>query len=323
LRRARLAWNIALSASPRRLPKPGEAPISLEFSAAAPPPARVVLIGIKGFIGGALAARLSAAKVPVLGLGRPDFDLLAADAGDRLAALLRPDDALVMVSAKAPCRDETMLLENLRMAAAVAAALRAAPVRHVTYVSSDAVYGDSMQPLSETDPAAPESIHGVMHLARELTLRQIVPGDRLAVLRPTLVYGAKDPHNGYGPNRFMRSALAGETIRLFGEGEERRDHVSVDDVAEVAVRTIMVRGAGTLNLASGEVVSFRTLAEACSAFRTGVAVQGSPRSGPMPHGGFRPISIDACRAAFPDFRPTRWQEGLARMHQQLSSGGKP
>ena len=28
----------------------------------------------------------------------------------------------------------------------------------------------------------------------------------LCFLRPTLIYGSKDPHNGYGPNRFMRQA---------------------------------------------------------------------------------------------------------------------
>ena len=53
----------------------------------------------------------------------------------------------------------------------------------------------------------------------------------LAFLRPTLIYGANDPHNGYGPNRFRRQAAKGETITLFGEGEEKRDHVPVDDVA--------------------------------------------------------------------------------------------
>jgi nucleoside-diphosphate-sugar epimerase len=37
-----------------------------------------------------------------------------------------------------------------------------------------------------------------------------------------------DPHNGYGPNRFRRLAAGGEEIVLFGEGEERRDHVQVE-----------------------------------------------------------------------------------------------
>ena len=31
-------------------------------------------------------------------------------------------------------------------------------------------------------------------------------GVPVGILRPTLVYGANDPHNGYGPNRFRRLA---------------------------------------------------------------------------------------------------------------------
>jgi nucleoside-diphosphate-sugar epimerase len=47
-----------------------------------------------------------------------------------------------------------------------------------------------------------------------------------------------DPHNGYGPNRFRRLAAAGQEIVLFGGGEERRDHVLVDDVARDASRPL-------------------------------------------------------------------------------------
>src|SRR5256885_1405531 len=73
----------------------------------------------------------------------------------------------------------------------------------------------------------------------------------LAILRPTLLYGAEDPHNGYGPNRFRRLANAGADITLFGEGEERRDHVLIDDLAEIVLRVLKRRSTGTLNIATG------------------------------------------------------------------------
>src|SRR3546814_7607425 len=95
-----------------------------------------------------------------------------------------------------------------------------------------------------------------MHLAREQSLEQMVEGP-WGTLRPTLIYGARDPHNGYGPNRFLRQARSGEDILLFGDGEERRDHVAVEDVAELAVRMLSRRSSGALNAATGEVASFR------------------------------------------------------------------
>jgi len=136
-----------------------------------------------------------------------------------------------------------------------------------------------------------------MHLAREIALAKMAGETPFAILRPTLVFGARDPHNGYGPNRFRRQAEVGETITLFGEGEERRDHIHVDDVAELAARILMRGSVGTLNAATGTVVSFRAIAEA-----TGASVQGTPRSGPMPHNGYRAFNVSALKAAFPDFQ---------------------
>jgi nucleoside-diphosphate-sugar epimerase len=135
----------------------------------------------------------------------------------------------------------------------------------------------------------------------------------LAMLRPSLLYGASDPHNGYGPNRFRRLAGAGQDIVLFGEGEERRDHVYIDDVAELLWRVLAHRSRGTLNVATGEVASFRAIAERVAKMAARpVAVRGSPRSGPMPHGGYRPFDVAATKAAFPDFRYTGLDEGLTK-----------
>jgi len=155
-----------------------------------------------------------------------------------------------------------------------------------------------------------------MHLAREIALRSEFAGP-LAIVRPTLVYGLDDPHNGYGPNRFRRLAAAGKEIVLFGEGEERRDHVDVEDVAALIVRLVLHRAVGVVNAVSGDVVSFRELAEfAASGFSPRVAVRGSPRSGPMPHNGYRPFERSAAEKVLRGFRFRSWREGLSRVHAQ-------
>lgn len=275
-------------------------------------PARVVVLGAGGFIGGAILRRLEADNTATLALGRPTFDLLAADATDRLAAELRGDDTLVFVAAKAPVKDNGMLLVNLRMAEVVCAALQRRPVLHLVYISSDAVYKDSPEPLTETSCAEPGSLHGIMHLAREIMLRSAHAGP-LALIRPTLVHGLADPHNGYGPNRFRRLAAAGQEIVLFGEGEERRDHVAVEDIAELTLRVIRHRSRGTVNATSGEVVSFRALAEFCAGqFNPRVSVRGAPRMAPMPHNGYRPFAPSVALTAFPGFKFTPWPDALAR-----------
>jgi UDP-glucose 4-epimerase len=198
-----------------------------------------------------------------------------------------------------------MMVDNIRIMHAVCSALERVPAAHIFYFSSDAVCSDGPLPLTEESATVPVSMHGAMHLARELMLKATakVP---LAVLRSTLIYGAGDPHNGYGPYRFRRLAAV-------GEGEERRDHVLIDDVAEIVCRVIERRSRGTLNIATGEVVSFRDLAERIAAsVAPAVAVRGTPRQGAMPHGGYRPFDIAACRQAFPDFRFTPLGDGLKK-----------
>ena len=154
-----------------------------------------------------------------------------------------------------------------------------------------------------------------MHLARELMLKDAVKGP-LAILRPTLIYGAGDPHNGYGPNRYRRLARAGEDIVLFGEGEERRDHVDVRDVAQLIRLIAFHRSAGVLNAATGTVTSFRKIAEMVVALSGNeVAIKGSPRQGDMPHNGYRPFDPTLTATAFPAFRYTSLADGLAVAEQ--------
>ena len=280
-------------------------------------PARTIVLGSGGFIGGAILAKLRTEGVAVVGFGRKELDLLADGAAERLAALLQADDTLVIVSARAPCKTPAMMLENIRMMASVCDALVKRPVAHLVYVSSDAVYADGPLPLTETSPAAPTSLHGAMHLAREQMLLSVSGTTPLAILRPTLVYGAGDPHNGYGPNKFRRQANSGETIVLFGEGEERRDHVDIDDIADIARLVLFHRSAGVLNIATGAVASFRVLADKAVALSPRkVEIKDSPRKGPMPHDGYRPFDPTATLKAFPAFRYTPIDAGLARAQHQ-------
>ncbi len=281
-------------------------------------PARSVVIGAAGFVGAELMRRLEAASAPALGVTRREVDLLAPGASDKLRSLLRPGDCVVAVSAMAPVKNTAMLADNMILTRVMVAAISAVPVSHVVNVSSDAIYGDEPLPLTEGAPAAPGSLHGAMHLAREIAFRSEMTAP-LAIVRPTLIYGAADPHNGYGPNRFRRQANEGQDIVLFGEGEEQRDHVLVDDVAELIWRIVSRRSRGTLNIATGAVHCFKSIAErVVAASPRKVAIKGSPRSGPIPHNGYRPFDAAATRAAFPDFAYCPIDRGIVQVQAQVT-----
>ena len=107
-----------------------------------------------------------------------------------------------------------------------------------------------------------------MHLTREVMLKNELPNLPQVFVRPTLIYGPSDPHNGYGPNRFMRLADQGEEIVLFGEGEELRDHIFIEDVAEIVRRCVVHGAMGVVNAVTGIVTSFRGIADMAAGGQT-------------------------------------------------------
>jgi len=281
------------------------------LNAAPVAPSRVVIIGAGGFVGAAVANRVEQSGVPVLRLTRAEVDLLAPGAAERLVGHLRDGDSVVAAAAIAPCKTVAMLKDNAVLTLALVTALSRVALAHVVNIGSDAVFIDQDHPLTEDSPKAPDSLHGVMHLAREIAFRGAVTAP-LAILRPTLIYGAGDPHNGYGPNQFRRKANRGEDVALFGEGEERRDHIAVDDVAEIVFRVLTHRSTGDLNVASGVVTSFRAVATLAVGLAGAGRVVGTPRTGPMPHDGYRAFDIAAIGKAFPGFAPMPLAQGMAQ-----------
>lgn len=287
-------------------------------------PSRVVVIGADGFLGSAIARCAANDGIEVCKIGRKDGDLLSLDASTRLQHLLKRGDSVVVTAAIAPAKDHTMVIDNMKLVDTIVAAIAAHGdnISHVINVSSDAVYADTPTPLNEASATSPDSYHGIMHLAREVHF-QTALNVPLTIVRPTLVYGANDPHNGYGPNKFRRLAAGGDEIVLFGEGEERRDHVLIDDVAELVMQILLHRSVGKLNAATGHVSSFREIAELVSShFEVPVDIYDSQRNGPMPHNGYRPFDITACQHAFPLFRYTPLEVGLKQTHDKALCEGQ-
>ncbi len=217
---------------------------------------RVVVTGGAGFIGSHVVDAYLARGHRVwviddLSSGRrenlaPEAELLVADIGSPEARDLlrdvRPDvvnhhaaQIDVRVSVTDPARDaRTNIIGLLNLTEGA----REAGVRRFVYISSGGVvYGEpEVRPTPERMPKLPLSPYGVTKLAGEHYLHYYrqVHGMEYVALRYSNVFGPRqDPHGEAGVVAiFCTRLLEGETLAIFGDGEQTRDYVFVKDVAE-------------------------------------------------------------------------------------------
>jgi nucleoside-diphosphate-sugar epimerase len=273
---------------------------------------RAVVLGHTGFVGRALVAELEHQGYEVIGHSSATLDLRDPEQLRRLEPVLAPDTLLFYLSALTPERGLTLdgLAANLTMTLNVARSLEAHPVRKCVYLSSDAVYPMVDHPVTESTPVAPSGLYALAKYAGERVLARVVEtrGLALVCLRSTAVYGPGDTHGSYGPNLFVRSIAAERVVRLFGHGEESRDHVFIDDLATVAVRLAETDATGVINIATGQSYTFASvIKDLGDVVPVPFAVEHLPRKQPVAH---RHFDTSRLRRALPGFRFTELKDGL-------------
>ncbi|MEM1030040.1 MAG: NAD-dependent epimerase/dehydratase family protein [Myxococcota bacterium] len=186
-----------------------------------------------------------------------------------------------------PIRDsEINVLGTLR----VLEAARHAGVQSVVVSSSAGIFGElKTLPIAEDHPIDPDSPYGVSKLAAEkqcLAYAKLYPL-RAVALRYFNVYGPNQRFDAYGNviPIFAFKMLRGEPITIFGDGEQTRDFVHVDDVVQANLRASTEGPSRAYNVGSGTTVTINRLVELMeevSGIRANVT-HGPPRPGDVRH----------------------------------------
>ena len=112
------------------------------------------------------------------------------------------------------------------------------PDVRILYASTRQIYGRPVRlPADEEHPIQPTDVNGVNKASGEMyhRLYHQVYGLRTTSLRLTNTYGPRQliKHNRQGfASWFIRLAVQGEEIQVFGDGTQKRDFNYVDDVVE-------------------------------------------------------------------------------------------
>jgi UDP-glucose 4-epimerase len=162
--------------------------------------------------------------------------------------------------------------------------------RHGTQVvfssTGGAIYGECERPAREDDPRQPLSPYGTSKLAGEeyLATWNRLHGTEHVTLRLANVYGPRQlaKLEGGVVAIFMDRLAAGESVRIFGDGEQTRDFVFVGDVVSAMIAAVG-RPGRVFNVGTGVETSVNELFETCRRVaRSDAAPEyAPPRSGDL------------------------------------------
>jgi len=274
----------------------------------------IIILGSRGFVAQSLKNFLIKKNKKPLAIGKSQINFLKENSFDKLKKILKnkKNYTLVITSSIAPAKNLDDHLDNMKIISNIIKGIDIKNVKKIIYISSDAVYSDTKKKITENSLTEPTSMHGLMHLHRENLLKNFFY-KKLLILRPTLLYGKNDTHNSYGPNRFMRNLIKNETISLFGKGEERRDHVYIDDLIKIIYMSSQKKITGIINIVSSKIVSFYNLAIKIKKIKKNyLKIKFIKRNGPMHHLGLRQFDNYKLKKNFKSFNFSNMDNNLKK-----------
>lgn len=241
---------------------------------------RALVTGATGLMGTALVAALREAGDEVIALGSHDADLRDVAAAEAVFARHRPEIVYHLaarvrgIMGNAGSQGDAFL-DNVRINTNTIDAARTAGARKVVAMGSAAIYADTVPlPMHEDaawagPPHRSEAgyAHAKLAMLAQLEASREQWGLEFAYCISTNLFGPHDRfderHGHVIPSlisKFHRAMTTGEPVTVWGSGTPMRDFLHVDDAA-AAMRQIGTTGSGPVNLASGEAVSIRAVAE--------------------------------------------------------------
>ncbi len=290
---------------------------------------KIVIVGASGFIGQHLGAHLGRQGLDVLGLDiRCDsaavsrFPIQCCDCSSDEIVFDPPVDA-VFYLAQARCYRQhdadlsALFSVNVQGAVRTMEAAVRSGARSFLYASTGNVYAPSFTPLSEDMQIAGYTPYAASKLAAERSLQ--LWGDRINLINARL-FGVFGPHQQTMlVPKLMRRVISGQPVSVAPRADGAADqgglrismtyvHDLVRWLSELCELTVAAprHEPRTLNIASGEAVSIRQIAEAIGNLLS-IAPRFEPGQTPRP--GDLVANVEDLRSLI-DLKATRFEDAL-------------
>ncbi len=248
-------------------------------------PTKVLITGGAGFIGSHIAERclrqgwetvivdrLSTGSLDNIPLGARFYqaDIRAAEM-EAILAKERPDVIVhqaaqtdVQASLDKPLEDAEL---NVTATVQLLGWARKYGTKRLVYASSAAIYGKpEAVPIAESHPKRPLSCYGISKYVPELYMSAYAElyGLSYGILRYANVYGPRQACDGEGGvvAIFVDRMLRGEKLVIYGDGEQTRDFIFVEDVADANIAAIQADTNVLVNVGTNQPLSVNALVTA-------------------------------------------------------------
>ncbi|MDO6355947.1 NAD-dependent epimerase/dehydratase family protein [Caloramator sp. CAR-1] len=139
-------------------------------------------------------------------------------------------------------------------------------VKKIVYASSAAVYGNpTTLPIEIEHKTNPISFYGISKYTPEFYIKTFSDlfGFKYTILRYSNVYGIRQDPKGEGGviSIFIDRLIKSQPLIVYGDGEQTRDFIYVEDVAEANIKALTNGDNKTLNVSTNTSISLNKLIE--------------------------------------------------------------
>lgn len=246
------------------------------------------MVGAAGFIGSHLVERLLDDGRTVVGIDdlstgrrgnlasledRPGFTFHRADVTEEVPVQGPIDWILHLGSPASPPRYQELPIQTLRVNSEGSRKLldlADSSGAGYFFASTSEVYGDPLEhPQTETywgnvNPNGPRSMYDEAKRYGEALAMAYHRSRGVDIRLPRIfnTYGPRmDPHDGRVVTNFIRQALTGDPLTIYGDGSQTRSFCFIEDMIEGLVRLLDVPEPAPVNLGNPQEITIRELAE--------------------------------------------------------------
>ena len=275
----------------------------------------IIILG-SGFIGTHFARTLANNGSSYQLVSSAECDLTNLDQVQQTLQNCDSNTSIIMTACVTRLRDNSYLgfHQNVLMAENLAAFLKSHTVRNVVFLSSVDVYGllEEGKIIHEDLPLNPDDYYAMSKVVSEFILTkgcsaQNIP---LAILRLTGVYGPGD--DGKSTIwKLTQSAINRGVISVYGDGQDERDFITVQDVVKVILYEIATPRHHTVNIATGTSHTILEIAQCiaktipCKIELVPMLEENRPKRAKI-----MLFDITRLKTELPEFTPTNISEGI-------------